>query len=409
MTRESPNLNPFIELLNQCFIDEDDFEEFLTCFFINILNQIPSEKTLAIKIVKLMQIIHRDRKLDKLLAEIKKKYKNLYDEFRKKYTDDFEKYESRILELSSQAKKDSIQIKIIKDNQRRTESYQYSSLMIIIHDFTNNYFHVEVGFWNEQLENKYLPILTEYGEKQNNLSNIFHQLFKEIDNRNNNWKNVPEKCLEFTRIEFFVSREFFIQEKELLIQSLEFEYLEETIKLYHKFPVVFRLKQRIKDQMSGMWNRKWKAIRNHSMNIPHLIPNNLFQNNNNNDSSYKFNAEMNIGFGLKPLQPNIYQEIFEYIFSAGIPIFLWLKHSFEEIQTNQCLTEIQNIFNLINDNLDELPEIIVNLRQQAFCQCNDLNHIGNHVCLLWDDPTRIPIILTEKSQDDSLFQTLDPI
>lgn len=170
-----------------------------------------------------------------------------------------------------------------------------------------------------------------------------------------------------------------------MIQWLK--YGENETKLCSKYPVIFRIGERLHDQSCwGCWKERWKEICSNSANIQQSIRNQLLVEDNNCD--YIYDEQENIYLGLKPILSNKYQDILEEMTYSGTPIFLWLKNSFQECENKQGLQVIQRIINNLN-NLQSLPEIIMKERRRANRGDNS-NHIGHHLCLIWDDPLRIP-------------------
>ena len=75
----------------------------------------------------------------------------------------------------------------------------------------------------------------------------------------------------------------------------------------------------------------------------------------------------------------------EILWKAGVPLALWVRQELPDIENIVILDE------LINDGcLEELPERVKMKRLDAMDQNPPENHVGRHLCLLWDDPNFLP-------------------
>jgi len=77
--------------------------------------------------------------------------------------------------------------------------------------------------------------------------------------------------------------------------------------------------------------------------------------------------------------------MFYELLLAGIPVMLWLRPCKEVISLEMLQSMIPH------EKLHKLPHLVRELQLQA---TNQTNHPGNHLTLLWDDPTRVPVELT---------------
>jgi hypothetical protein len=78
------------------------------------------------------------------------------------------------------------------------------------------------------------------------------------------------------------------------------------------------------------------------------------------------------------------EQFLKEIYLKSLPIALWSRC---DLQTLSCLDEINRILTNIGNDFKQLPQAIRNERISAPA---GIEHIGHYICLLWDDPERIP-------------------
>jgi hypothetical protein len=84
----------------------------------------------------------------------------------------------------------------------------------------------------------------------------------------------------------------------------------------------------------------------------------------------------------------------EILWRAAVPLALWVRQELPDIENIVILDE------LINDCcLEQLPERVKQKRLDAMDNQLPENHVGRHLCLLWDDPDFLPPeqLLTENN------------
>ena len=139
-----------------------------------------------------------------------------------------------------------------------------------------------------------------------------------------------------------------------------------------KYPVVFRLAERLEvdyQDSLGDCKRRRRQIQYNSCSL----------------ITYGQNIQShNIGIILDKIS-NI-ETFFSSIYLQAIPIGLWSRCDLTTISFCQEINRIINSTNIIQD-FRQLPLEIKNQRNAAL---NDVEHIGHHICLLWDDPERMP-------------------
>jgi len=82
------------------------------------------------------------------------------------------------------------------------------------------------------------------------------------------------------------------------------------------------------------------------------------------------------------------------LIQAGVPIILWARSTESDQQVSY--NTLKEIF--CNQKLSELPKRVYEERNAAYA-AGELSHIGNHLTLLWDDPTSyIDVFKKLKSQ-----------
>jgi hypothetical protein len=75
----------------------------------------------------------------------------------------------------------------------------------------------------------------------------------------------------------------------------------------------------------------------------------------------------------------------EILWKAAVPLALWVRQELSGIDNRTVLDELINDF-----DLRELPEQVRLKRLDAMDQDSQENHVGRHLCLLWDDPNLLP-------------------
>jgi hypothetical protein len=93
--------------------------------------------------------------------------------------------------------------------------------------------------------------------------------------------------------------------------------------------------------------------------------------------------------------PKTYQDMLEVMIEAGIPVALCLRRQVADAGKAGSVMEKL----LLGGNLSDLPNRVREIRREADASLDD-QHIGNHLTLLWDDPTQLPPF----DRDDILWE-----
>ena len=72
------------------------------------------------------------------------------------------------------------------------------------------------------------------------------------------------------------------------------------------------------------------------------------------------------------------------LWKTGLPLALWIRKQLPQIQNQSVLDEV------LNCSLKELPSKVRRKRLDAYDHESPENHVGRHLCLLWDDPSILP-------------------
>ncbi|NEO70411.1 effector-associated domain EAD1-containing protein [Moorena sp. SIO3H5] len=179
---------------------------------------------------------------------------------------------------------------------------------------------------------------------------------------------------------------FFLPYQLLLNYEIEkFEIQDDDnlpIPIGSEYCVIFRSVKRLKNyRHQSQWLRKWKHIQNSNKTI--CLNNFAFSNFEDWQELYAY-VKQNDAIGLKLHQPPC-DQILKVIDRTAIPVTLWLRqNNFTTINCQQALEQ------LLNCQINQLPEKVKEQRLQAFPKGNKQEHIGHHLALLWEDPDLLP-------------------
>ncbi|MEH1891927.1 MAG: hypothetical protein V7K92_21565 [Nostoc sp.] len=111
---------------------------------------------------------------------------------------------------------------------------------------------------------------------------------------------------------------------------------------------------------------------------------------NTHNYKYEFHESKTICCGYEPLGSNEIKEILDKILGSDTPIFIWSRDSLKETKNNEYLEAIKKFLSKVK-NIHELPQLVREERINANNQNGQQEkHIGHNLCLLWDNPDRIP-------------------
>ena len=199
---------------------------------------------------------------------------------------------------------------------------------------------------------------------------------------------------ESLRIDFFLPISLLSQE-DFQLEFIDYQLGETRIKIGEKHPVVFRLKEILDDDYQASkknWKDNWKELKKQKFN--ELIPLSMFENCN---CTFKPNPSHTICLGYKKFSAADCKKALDYVVKRDIPILLWVRSSFNN---EICIKEIQGIFKDLEkkDVPDKIQQLPLEIKEQRVAALDDeeisgnkeKEHIGHHICLLWNAPERMP-------------------
>lgn len=458
-------LDQVINLINECFHDEDSFNQFIFSYFEDIYNTVQNVNPLSTKILKFVQEVNIKREILKLLLKLDESedFHNIFEEYKNKILPSrksqisYDKYKSisqliqkleqnfivgelqtiysscrpqeanavvtnidemvtqldRIFSPNSysplilflaKVKKNFVDLNKLLDSwfQQYGRHFGYdnflkevnpisvstsstpdnsvnlseASLLIEIKKLNPNYLQIQAWFWTSKMcrpiqEKDIIEIYPEQSDLNAKYKNIANKFTEFIRKTNLYMNKVGSKNL---RIELFIPNKL-LQESDFYIDWLKIErlgFLEEMCKQY---VVVFRLAERLGVEYQDLkkdWENYWQRI---NLNAPLLV-------DYSPTAEHQLRQSQTIGIKLDTVAN--YENFFKLICLKALPVALWSRC---DLQTSPCLQQINTILANVGDNFRQLPEVIRNQRIDA---TPGTEHIGHHICLLWDDPDRMP-------------------
>ena len=313
---------------------------------LNQLNRIvpPKKYRLIIPFVVGIQQQVSDSNLQKTLDKWLEEYGNFfgYSEFKETATPNFR-----------QSSPDT-------QNPKLLESY----LLIELKKKNYSSLQIQSWFWSSQLirniQEKDL-IEREYLSKK---------LTELIDESNKRMKKIGSKDL---RIELFLDTNLLI-ESNSYFDWLEVTKLNRPAKMCKQYIVTFRLAERLKDtaqDLGGAWQRKWENLNSNQGNVVDFY----------HTDDYELGLNKTVGIKLNKLSE--LTKFFDLIVLNSLPLAIWSRR---DLQTISCQNEINRILRNVQGNFNQLPKEVTDERKKAKGE----EHIGKHICLLWDNPERMP-------------------
>ena len=245
-------------------------------------------------------------------------------------------------------------------NPKLLESY----LLIELKKKNYSSLQIQSWFWSSQLirniQEKDL-IEREYLSKK---------LTELIDESNKRMKKIGSKDL---RIELFLDTNLLI-ESNSYFDWLEVTKLNRPAKMCKQYIVTFRLAERLKDtaqDLGGAWQRKWENLNSNQGNVVDFY----------HTDDYELGLNKTVGIKLNKLSE--LTKFFDLIVLNSLPLAIWSRR---DLQTISCQNEINRILRNVQGNFNQLPKEVTNERKKAAGE----EHIGRHICLLWDNPERMP-------------------
>ena len=245
-------------------------------------------------------------------------------------------------------------------NPKLLESY----LLIELKKKNYSSLQIQSWFWSSQLirniQEKDL-IEREYLSKK---------LTELIDESNKRMKKIGSKDL---RIELFLDTNLLI-ESNSYFDWLEVTKLNRPAKMCKQYIVTFRLAERLKDtaqDLGGAWQRKWENLNSNQGNVVDFY----------HTDDYELGLNKTVGIKLNKLSE--LTKFFDLIVLNSLPLAIWSRR---DLQTISCQNEINRILRNVQGNFNQLPKEVTDERKKAKGE----EHIGKHICLLWDNPERMP-------------------
>ena len=245
-------------------------------------------------------------------------------------------------------------------NPKLLESY----LLIELKKKNYSSLQIQSWFWSSQLirniQEKDL-IEREYLSKK---------LTELIDESNKRMKKIGSKDL---RIELFLDTNLLI-ESNSYFDWLEVTKLNRPAKMCKQYIVTFRLAERLKDtaqDLGGAWQRKWENLNSNQGNVVDFY----------HTDDYELGLNKTVGIKLNKLSE--LTKFFDLIVLNSLPLAIWSRR---DLQTISCQNEINRILRNVEGNFNQLPKEVTDERKKAKGE----EHIGKHICLLWDNPERMP-------------------
>ena len=245
-------------------------------------------------------------------------------------------------------------------NPKLLESY----LLIELKKKNYSSLQIQSWFWSSQLirniQEKDL-IEREYLSKK---------LTELIDESNKRMKKIGSKDL---RIELFLDTNLLI-ESNSYFDWLEVTKLNRPAKMCKQYIVTFRLAERLRyeaQDLGGAWQRKWENLNSNQGNVVDFY----------HTDDYELGLNKTVGIKLNKLSE--LTKFFDLIVLNSLPLAIWSRR---DLQTISCQNEINRILRNVQGNFNQLPKEVTDERKKAKGE----EHIGKHICLLWDNPERMP-------------------
>lgn len=372
----SYNLVPLRDLIKN--LTDQEFLDLVFYHFPAIKQQFTPgmEKSEQIRI--LLEHIDKHQELDDFLDKVVQERPDLFNKY--EAPENYKKIlRERVLKPSrlSKIREKSLQNSRGFDSIPNFNSSLDSSLLILIKPLELNYFQIQAWFWSPikqcLIQEAQIIKFIVNESTEDECSQKFSQKITELITESN--KLMKEIGSEDLRIELFLSSDL-LKRDNYYFDWIEIKKAGFSEKMCKKYPVVFRLAERLEvdyQDSIGDWKRRWRQIQIQ------------IQPNNCPLITYGQNIQAhNIGIILDKIS-NI-EDFFSSIYWQAIPIALWSRCDLTTIPSCQAINQIVNDPKIMN-NFQQLPFEIKNQRNAAPLGAE---HIGHHICLLWDDPERMP-------------------
>lgn len=254
-----------------------------------------------------------------------------------------------------------------------------SSLLIEIKKLKSNHLELQAWFWSSQLtrniqEKEIVEVISQESELDLRYKKLGEKFTKLIENANILMRQIGSESL---RIEIFLPTQL-LQENDFYVDWITIQKLGNFVEMCRQYIVIFRLAERLGEQYQDLkenWRDKWRQLTSNNAINSAII-------NYSHDIESRLNLDSIIGIKLDSVSN--YPNFFKLISLKALPIALWSRC---DLQTPSCLAEINRILTRAS-NFQNLLQQIQDERNAAPPARRE--HIGHHICLLCDDPERVP-------------------
>lgn len=441
------NLRLIRDLINEALTPEE-FDDLVFYSFRDVYSQFTNGQNQPLKVRLLFDYIEKYERINDLLNEIKEKNPKAFNEFQSSLLDSMTPEEKAINNLGEYLQNQSFeQLKdiylsyrpnkankivdniddILTQLNRIIPSQKYRPIIQFVVEIKQNYADLNLQRWLEEWLEKYGDFFG-YSEFQETATPNFRQsspdsqnrkllesyLLIELKKKNSSslqiqgwfWsskfiRNIQEKDLielenyqlseklteliresnkimgkigsKDLRIELFLDTNL-LMKSDFYFDWLEVKKLKRDIKMCKQYIVTFRLAERLEDEaqdLEGAWQRKWENLNYNQGNVVDFY----------HTDEDELGRDETVGIKLNKLSEPA--KFFDLILLNSLPLAIWSRR---DLQTISCQNEINRILRNVQGNFNQLPKEVTNERKKAAGE----EHIGRHICLLWDNPERMP-------------------
>ena len=441
------NLRLIRDLINEALTPEE-FDDLVFYSFRDVYSQFTNGQNQPLKVRLLFDYIEKYERINDLLNEIKEKNPKAFNEFQSSILDSMTPEEKAINNLGEYLQNQSFeQLKdiylsyrpnkankivdniddILTQLNRIIPSQKYRPIIQFVVGIKQNYADLNLQRWLEEWLEKYGDFFG-YSEFQETATPNFRQsspdsqnrkllesyLLIELKKKNSSslqiqgwfWsskliRNIQEKDLielenyqlseklteliresnkimgkigsKDLRIELFLDTNL-LMKSDFYFDWLEVKKLKRDIKMCKQYIVTFRLAERLEDEaqdLEGAWQRKWENLNYNQGNVVDFY----------HTDEDELGRDETVGIKLNKLSEPA--KFFDLILLNSLPLAIWSRR---DLQTISCQNEINRILRNVQGNFNQLPKEVTNERKKAAGE----EHIGRHICLLWDNPERMP-------------------
>ena len=441
------NLRLIRDLINEALTPEE-FDDLVFYSFRDVYSQFTNGQNQPLKVRLLFDYIEKYERINDLLNEIKEKNPKAFNEFQSSILDSMTPEEKAINNLGEYLQNQSFeQLKdiylsyrpnkankivdniddILTQLNRIIPSQKYRPIIQFVVGIKQNYADLNLQRWLEEWLEKYGDFFG-YSEFQETATPNFRQsspdsqnrkllesyLLIELKKKNSSslqiqgwfWsskliRNIQEKDLielenyqlseklteliresnkimgkigsKDLRIELFLDTNL-LMKSDFYFDWLEVKKLKRDIKMCKQYIVTFRLAERLEDEaqdLEGAWQRKWENLNYNQGNVVDFY----------HTDEDELGRDETVGIKLNKLSEPA--KFFDLILLNSLPLAIWSRR---DLQTISCQNEINRILRNVQGNFNQLPKEVTDERKKAKGE----EHIGKHICLLWDNPERMP-------------------